>query len=257
MLILLRFFIIVQALASPLGAANLANAKRGAELLTTEGCVQCHQFPGPSSSGALSHFWKQGLTPTRLAGRIWAHGPLMWQNMERAGIAPPSLARNDAFDIIAYFAASGYFEQPGDAKRGALTYAQQGCAKCHAVQGTSTGGSVGPPIAQWSFAGDLVELFHAMWRHAPIMKSALDNRRMIWPSLSGQEMADILAWVRPQMQVSGKAPELAIGDPDKGREFFAMKQCFVCHAGKRTLEDLPYEHTLSPNWPRFCGTTLR
>jgi mono/diheme cytochrome c family protein len=172
----------------------------------------------------------------------------MWQNIERATMAPPRLARNDAFDIIAYFAAAGYFEQPGDAKRGARTYVRQGCARCHALQGPSTGGFAGPAVAQWSFAGDTVELFHAMWRHAPIMKAALDNRNMTWPSLSGQEMADILAWVGPQMRNGagkGKPPELAIGDPDKGREIFAMKQCVVCHAGKRTLEDLPYEHTLT------------
>ena len=99
--------LIQPTLRQPLAAADLASARAGAELLTTRGCVHCHQFSGPANSGPLSRLWKQGMTPTRLAGAIWSHGATMWQQVQGARVAPPRLTRNDAFDLIAFFAASG------------------------------------------------------------------------------------------------------------------------------------------------------
>ncbi len=222
---------------STASAAGLADASRGARILADRQCFECHDFArnaGRASTGPLAKLRRTHLKPAQLVGAIWSHLPEMWGG---AGGKTPSTAgwsEGDASDVLAWFAAAGYFEPAGDSRKGALLFASQGCGKCHAPSAET--GDVRPangdalPVDRWTSLHDPIGLLHAAWRHAPSMKASLDRKTMNWPSLTVSELADILAYVYSLNPPKGPALTLTLGDTEKGKAVYSMKGCASCHA---------------------------
>ncbi|MCZ2148112.1 MAG: cytochrome c [Bryobacterales bacterium] len=227
------------------GGAELANSNRGKQVLQEQGCLGCHTFNVRLRSDAPGTLSKRRLSATRLAGAIWGHAPTIWHALERQDVFT-ALSTAQAYDLVAWFMAAGYFEQHGSVRTGEILFEGEGCIKCHRVTGKPGNGadSAGPPLAQWNTVTDPVPFFKAIWSHAPLMRTAMDRKQMNWPSLSAQEMSDILAYAGA---VAGrpKEPELILGDPDKGKAIFRMRECVSCHNGKLFAQTEPRDHTLT------------
>lgn len=214
-----------------LAAEPLGSAKQGMAVLEQQGCVQCHQFPNSPRVGGVERLLRTRHTPSSLTGAIWNHGPQIFSHGKPARFQP-----SDAFQLLFLFAAAGFFEQPGDPRRGVRTFTQQGCAVCHQEEDRTSA----PPVSRWPSLSSSTALFVAMWRHAPVMREALDARRMPWPSLSSTEIRDILAYARqgngaPQPE----APHLQFGDPEQGKALLTGKACLTCHRSRLKLEGSP------------------
>lgn len=238
-------FLFLRLVLIPVYAGELANATRGAELIEKQGCLTCHTFTRQPRrtllAKPLANLLKKHLTPARFTGALWSHAPTMWTAIQRTDRAFPVLTTPQANDMIAWFAAAGYFEPPGDPRRGAKTFLSQQCGKCH----SNTEAGAGPPLSKWTSLSDPVDLFMAIWKHAPSMKTALDKRSMNWPSLSIDELSDILAYVEPVTASRTKAATLALGDPAKGRQLYGLKGCVSCHKGRQTRENVPLPHSFT------------
>lgn len=60
-----------------------------------------------------------------------------------------------------------------------------------------------------------------MWNHAPHEQQAMEEKGIKRPEFKGDEMAHLLAYLH-SLEVAG--------DPDRGKQLFASKGCFRCHA---------------------------
>lgn len=212
----------------PLPATGGGDASRGALHLESLRCTSCHRFNGLWDSAGLGKLFKTRLSPTRLAGAVWSHAPKMWN-------AAPSITAEQSADLMAYFFAAGYFERIGDARRGAARFLKLQCAKCHPDN----------EVARWTIIASPSGLLAAMWVHAPRMKTAMETRELTWPSVSEQDMRDILAYVAARTGKTNHLPQIQFGAADRGEMLFNSKQCASCHQGPLALTATPVAHSLT------------
>ncbi len=232
-----RHFISTLLLLLPLGAGTAMggpDASRGAKLLTGRQCLRCHDFDknlGRAATGPLAKLRKTQLKPAQLVGAMWSHLNTMWGAVGDKSPVLEGWTEEEAADLMAWFAAAGYFEPAGDSRKGSLLFNSQGCAACHpfTAPAKAPNGEI-VPVDQWNNLYDPIGLLHAIWRHAPSMKAALDRKTMNWPSMSVPEFADVLAFVYSRKPSNGTPVQLALGDPEKGKAIFSMKGCVSCHS---------------------------
>jgi mono/diheme cytochrome c family protein len=229
-----------------LGARIPADSERGEKLFTTLSCVQCHSLNGKGGTAApdLGKVVDRNFNPSTLVATMWNHAPAMWASMRSAGIALPDLDEQGAADLFAYFYSARFFERPADAGRGKRLFTEKRCADCHGV--SQSNAQEAKPIAEWESAGSPVALVTAMWNHAATMRQEFSRRRISWPELTGQDLADILIYVRhvPGSRASSTA-RLQISAGPEGEQLFTQKGCAACHNGKPPLVDRMRGKTLN------------
>ena len=217
------------------------NPAAGKAVFAGKGCTRCHgagawDKPGPDLSRYKGRF-----SSIFLAQVMWNHGAEMATVMRGQGIAWPKFEGREMGDLLAFLqAGSGgaidervYFE-PGSPRRGRELFASKRCDQCHAVAGI--GGHGGPDLGRRGreFVGSISSLAGLMWNHSQGMTAELARRNIPRVSFSGQEMADILAYLYFVNYAT------VSGNPDRGGELF-IKKCSPCHSiggGKRIGPDL-------------------
>jgi cytochrome c2 len=115
---------------------------------------------------------------------------------------------------------------PEDPMAGARLFQQQGCVRCHSIGKEE--GKIGPNLARIHLRGSLLDVAGAMWNHAPIMQSKMDELKITAPKLSSQQMANLIAFLSAYqyyLKQLGKP-----GDPEKGKQIFETKNCAMCHS---------------------------
>jgi mono/diheme cytochrome c family protein len=220
------------------------DADHGRDLFRTQDCVVCHSVNGVGEKSApdLGQGAERGFSPYVLAGLLWNHAPLMWAAMEKRGVAKPQLSEQQAADLFVYFFAARYFEQPGDARRGARVFLAKRCAECHGI-----GSALRPgiqPVAAWKSLADPIALAQQMWNHSREMKPELDRMKIPYPRLSANEMTDLLVYLR-STRAPGLADDFSPGPAESGEKLFVSKGCAACHRGALTLEARPTRYSLT------------
>lgn len=237
---LVGLVIVASAFAAFGQSMVVGGAERGATLFKTQNCVTCHSVNGKGGSSApdLGRMIGRDYTPASLASLMWNHAPQMWASMEKQGIARPAITEQQAADLFAYFYATRYFDKPGDAGRGKQVLASKHCADCH--------GSAGPgkPVSSWESAGDPVLLAGRMWNHGAEMRAAFQTKGIKWPSLTSQNLTDLLVYVQSQPENKGRTPSTEPAPPGDGQALFKEKGCAGCHQGNLSLDN------------RYLGRTL-
>jgi mono/diheme cytochrome c family protein len=113
--------------------------------------------------------------------------------MKQRGIDVPKLSGQDTADVLAYLYTAHYFDPRATARRGGQLVEERGCTSCHAVRGK--GGTVAADFATSNVVGSPASVVAAMWNHGPRMESAAQKQGAAWPTLTGQELADITAFL--------------------------------------------------------------
>jgi len=153
----------------------------------------------------------------------------MTAKMRELGIPRPVLSGSEMADVMAFLYSLNYFDQPGDAVRGAGLFRDKQCIACHAAGGA--GAPIGPPVEKLSDFGSPLLMIQAMWNHGPDMQErmkALGIPRLV---LQGADMADILAFLRKEGKREGLfSKALVPGDPKEGWKLFTIKGCIRCHS---------------------------
>jgi mono/diheme cytochrome c family protein len=206
------------------------NPKTGEQLFTAKRCVQCHSVGGKGGSGgpALDAL-KRSNSPVLVAARMWSHGPQMAEAMKAKGIERPTFKRNELVDVVAYITATakdpgGDSAQvvPGTPERGEKLFRDKQCATCHTIGGK--GGKVGPELGRAHHVS-LTQFAGLMWNHGPAMWARMKERGIEVPSLSGQEMADIVAYLYTSHYF-----DPAAGNSARGQQVLQSKGCVACHS---------------------------
>jgi mono/diheme cytochrome c family protein len=206
------------------------DAKSGERLFATKGCAQCHAVAGKGGSvGPGLDPIKRVNSPVIVAASMWNHGPEMAAAMKAKGIARPSLEGKELLDIVAYLTraaadSSGDSTQvvPGTPARGEQLFAERRCVTCHAVGGK--GGRVGPDLGRTGHHVSLTSFAARMWNHGPKMWAAMKERGIEIPKLSGQDTADLLAYLYTAHYFDPRA------SARRGQQLVNDRGCTGCHS---------------------------
>jgi len=170
------------------------NPRNGGRLFREKRCVECHAIRGArwSAGPDLGRAELHG-SLSAIAGFQWNHGPAMWEMMERKGLPVPRFTPREMSDIVTYLYFVQYVEEPGDESAGRALFVEKGCRSCHAVdEGTS---SEGPAVAGMEPFHSPAAVIAAMWNHASEMERLTWEKNIVWPTVMGREMADLVAFL--------------------------------------------------------------
>ena len=174
----------------------------GKKLFSNKGCIRCHQIGGVGGvlGPSLDAVGQSG-APMNVAAAMWNHGPTMAEAMRARGIERPNLSASELRDLVAYLRATAPERAggpvsilPGRVNEGRALFEKKQCIKCHSIQGK--GGNIGPDLGRRGLYRNLVEFAAALWNKAPAMLRAMKLRKFTVPQLNGEEMADIVAYLR-------------------------------------------------------------
>ncbi len=248
------------------------NPVTGSRLFTAKGCAQCHAVGGQGGSvGPALDGLKRSNSPVSMAAAMWNHGPRMAETMDARGIARPTFQRTELADLIAYIGMAAQDQGgelapvvPGTPERGEKLFADKGCAACHAV-GAGKSPSAAPRLATQAHRVSASEFAGLMWNHGARMWAAMRQRDLAVPRLTGQEMADITAYLYTAYYF-----ESAAGRAGRGRQLVQAKGCLGCHAvyrkGGNSASDLAIDNVVSTpagqvaamwNHARYMATQAR
>jgi len=208
------------------------DAKAGEGLFAAKGCVQCHEVGGKGGRvGPGLDFLKRANSPVLVAAAMWNHGPEMAETMKTKGIARPTFQGKELGDLIAYIVAAAKVDVggdtaqvvPGTPERGQKLFTEKRCVVCHRVAGK--GGTVGPDLGRRGHHVSLTQFAALMWNHGPAMWAKMRERGIQVPRLTGQEMADVVAY----LYVSHYFDQPALGRV-QGQQLVQTRGCLTCHS---------------------------
>jgi mono/diheme cytochrome c family protein len=84
-----------------------------------------------------------------------------------------------------------------------------------------------------------------MWNHGPQMRAQFAQRKLAWGKLNGQELTDMLVYLQNLPETRGVTRTFAFTPSDAGAKLYAAKGCTDCHTGRRALETLLKNQTLT------------
>jgi mono/diheme cytochrome c family protein len=173
----------------------------GERLFREKGCSRCHGTAG--RGGSAPDLFRQGAyrSVAEIAGAMWNHGPQIWERMRRQGIPRPTFSGNEMADVVAFIYFSRYSGARGNAAVGHQLFRSKGCAQCHSPAAGSAKLLAGSPALS-----NPVNLMTAMWNHAPAMEQARGARGVDWPQFRGNEIVDLIEYLRTSSTAVRKRP---------------------------------------------------
>jgi mono/diheme cytochrome c family protein len=203
--------------------------QRGKLLIETKACIKCHTVK-EGTKGDLSR-WGMYTNPIVWAQMMWNHTPQMEQEMKKKGGSWVEFKGKEMVDLIAYVRsvnpkAEKVYLSPGDPQSGERLFTQKVCIQCHAP-----GGKIDLSKKK-DFPRTLSQLAGTMWNHSHEMWKGMAERGLEHPTLSSQEMADLVAYLFSTRYFDEP------GDPVRGKNVFVKKQCNLCHAKGANMADL-------------------
>jgi cytochrome c2 len=212
------------------GKIFTGNAENGWELFREKNCMRCHAVwgeggdvgPDLGRTRAFGH-----VTAGQLAAMMWNHVPRMWEKMEEGGIRLTPISPEEMSHLFAFLLFIRYADEPGNPVEGKSLLAKHSCDTCHSID--AQGGTVGPDLAKWARFVNPVVWAQKMWRHALEMKEKMTAMGIAWPQFSGQDLNNIVAYIRSR--TAGEAKEyIQPGSAARGEKLFETRGCSSCHA---------------------------
>ncbi|UCE08236.1 MAG: cytochrome c, partial [bacterium] len=179
------------------------NPKIGKQVFAQKSCIQCHAVNGEGGDLApdLAEV-ELKKSVTEIAGILWNHGADMWVRMEKEGVSPPQFNAKEMADLIAYLYFIAFTDRNGDIERGKEVFKKKGCASCHSASEKEE--LVGPDLSQSKKLTSPITLVQIMWNHAPIMKTRMLEKDLLWPEFKHHEMSDLYSYLQNMINKSQK-----------------------------------------------------
>jgi len=124
--------------------------------------------------------------------------------------------------LVAAPTAADEYPVYGDPFSGRELLSEKLCTQCHSVWGH--GGQIGPDITTAVEQKSWLELVGNFWNHTPRMIDAVRRQGHAWPTVTRDEMADLLSFLYYLRLFDDP------GDPGRGQLAYARLQCEVCHS---------------------------
>ena len=202
---------------------------RGARLFEEKGCIRCHSVQGVGGTVGPDVSRISGIdTPIAWTQSMWNHAPAMQAGMQRLGLTWPRFTGSEMNDLLAFVREKSSAPRversllPANPSAGQRLFQTKSCVACHSVSGE--GGHLGPELgARRDLPLSMVQFAGAMWNHSPEMFRAMKQRKLDRPTFSGQEMADLMAFL------GGLRFFEPTGSPYVGESVFRERGCARCH----------------------------
>jgi cytochrome c551/c552 len=206
------------------------NPLQGRIVFEEKKCIDCHAVGGFGGTAGpdLSRERFFGST-LELASIIWNHAPQMNRKFRQLRMSRPNLTESEMLDLFGFLYYLRYLGEPGSVSRGKNLLESKGCVGCHMVGGK--GGKVGPDFDQTQRYASPIYMVQAMWNHGPAMQEQMKKNKVTYPTLTGQDVADISAYLR-QAAAGTTEIRMSPGNPAKGKALFDEKRCSKCHLGE-------------------------
>jgi mono/diheme cytochrome c family protein len=165
----------------------------GRKLAKEKGCLYCHtnrdegEELGPDFDDLDFEY-----SATQIAGKMWNHGPNMWEGMKEENLSFPVFEKGEMADVVAYLYSLQLQDDPGRPEKGREIVERQ-CKSCHTLNGEGAGFSLDLEVLRE--IDSPLEMITGMWNHAPDMRKAQLQQKMKWPKLKGEDMADLYAYL--------------------------------------------------------------
>ena len=130
-----------------------------------------------------------------LVTQMWNHAPRMWEQLKISNMSFPQFTPEEMANLFAYLYVTCYDDESGNRAHGELLFTQKGCIRCHSI-GENAGGSVGPNLRDIGPVVTPIFWSQTMWNHAPAMETHMRELNIAWPRFEGEQMNDLLAFVR-------------------------------------------------------------
>jgi len=198
---------------------------------------------GGAKAPDLGAGFDRNYTPAGIAARMWNHAPVMWTQMSSQNLPLPKVDTEQVANLFTFFYSVRYFEKRGEPELGKRVFETKHCAECHSI--ASSAGSVGPPVEKWASLADPVVLVQRMWNHADTMTGEMASRKIPWPTLTANELNDLLVYLQNLPETQGARLEFIMPPWGSGAELFVEKGCIDCHKGAMALENRLSDDTLT------------
>lgn len=202
----------------------------GEQTFQEKGCSQCHSILGAGAKLApdLGLLGAAGSSMDALVTEMWNHAPRMWEQMKTKRIVYSQFTTEEMANLFAYLYVTCYDDESGNVDRGERLFTQKGCIRCHAF--VEIGGHVGPNLRDIGPVVTPILWVQTMWNHAPTMEEHMRGLNMEWPRFDGEEMTDLLAFVRYERAGTEAEWSVLPASPRRGWLLFQQKGCVSCHA---------------------------
>ncbi len=226
--------------------AEPGSPKRGEDIFKQKKCNTCHAVWGEGGRQSSDLGRRElRLSLIEIAGKIWSHSGHMLQEMKRIGLPFPIFSAREMADIISYLYFIQFYDEKGDPKEGKKLFREKVCVFCHALEGE--GENVGPDLGESEAHFSPIFLASAMWNHAVVMEDMLAEKDLAWPRFSGNEMRDLVSYIKEATEISreekrrkaiapSKAKVLFLSEnrfnlelAKQGKKIYAAKACNACH----------------------------
>lgn len=171
------------------------DAERGRALFLAKQCDRCHIAGGGAGFGPGLEDLRRPQGSLELVGRLWNHVPAMWATVTQQGLRWPEFDAAEMADLMAYLRADAARDARPDPAKGQVVLIRKGCLKCHSYR--REGGGIQPDLAvpRGDYAS-ATAWAATMWTHTPRMVGASTGLRVPYPRFSGDEMSNLLGYLR-------------------------------------------------------------
>lgn len=173
---------------------GVGNAEAGMKAFTEKGCLKCHSIFGKGGKEApdLGKTVSQS-NVTVLITRIWNHAGKMEERFRQKKLQWPYFRETEMNDLIVFLYSLNYEDKPGDPGRGEALFRKKQCVDCH----FQTEEGKAKILRDVKTAGPIL-FATQIWNHIPAMEAAMVTQAVPWPEMSGQDLRDVLAFLKSQ-----------------------------------------------------------
>jgi cytochrome c2 len=185
---------------------DFSSPRAAQTMFRTEACATCHSTTvntskarGPSIEKAMIVGEPSGKgsrndfdTITGFTAAMWNHAPKSRIQASDMRARTETLSADEMGDLISNVYFSGGFEEEGDPVKGGRLFVKKGCQSCHrdAVAGER------PIESDGRFSA--AHMASAVWSHGPEMIEEMQKTGLKWPTISGRDMADLIAFLNDE-----------------------------------------------------------
>lgn len=179
----------------PTDINSSGNRDNGSRLIREKGCLHCHSVQGvggnigPDFDDVIFDY-----TVLMIAGKMWNHGPKMWEAMKLENIPIPVFQKGEMNDIIAYMYQLNLEDAPGNFEEGKQLIIDKNCLSCHSMD--KKGSEIAKDFASIQKPNSPMSMIATMWNHAPDMEKRRTDTKFKWPQLNGRDIANIYAYFK-------------------------------------------------------------
>ena len=172
------------------GQLDISGSETGRAVFAAKRCDSCHTLgPRDKAMNRLGGGLKDFNTLSGFTAAMWNHSHELPADVADVAGHPVAISTTEMRELVSYLYFNGGFDEQGNVDDGRKVFRDAGCQACH---GPAAPGDTAPAISGSMSAARMAS---AVWSHGPQMLDAMEQRGIEWPSLTGRQMTNLIAFL--------------------------------------------------------------